>query len=152
MLLYFLYGLHFIICVAIIVIVLLQADKGSGLSGAFGGGGSYAKFGDDGGWNFMSKATTLVAVLFMSLSLGISIHTKHTYTAGVKAKAAENATDKSSEAMQKVLQQTVVEETKKDQKAVPAETTAPKPVTAPVKPITVPAPIKTPEPKIPGTK
>ena len=71
-----LYVLHFVVCIAIIVIVLLQADKGSGLAGAFGGGGSYAKFGDEGGFDFMGKLTTGVAVAFMILSLVISIYTK----------------------------------------------------------------------------
>ncbi|MCK5685030.1 preprotein translocase subunit SecG [bacterium] len=148
--LYFLYGLHFIVCVAIIIVVLLQADKGSGLSGAFGGGGSYAKFGDDGGWNFMSKATTFVAVLFMVLSLVISIHTKHTYNAGVKA-GITNTQEKPSDAMEKALQKTVVE-TQANDKAVQAGTTDPKPVTAPVKPVTAPAPVETPDPKGTGTK
>ncbi len=64
--------LHIIVCLALIVIVLMQADKGEGLSGAFGGGGSYALFGKRGATGFIAKATTAAAVIFMLTSFGLS--------------------------------------------------------------------------------
>jgi preprotein translocase subunit SecG len=64
---------HFIICIAMIVVVLLQADKGVGLSGAFGGGASQTIFGTGGGIGFLGKVTTGMAALFMLTSLGLYI-------------------------------------------------------------------------------
>lgn len=62
---------HFLICVALIVVVLLQADKGIGLSGAFGGGASHTIFGSGGSLGFLGKMTTGMAALFMLTSLGL---------------------------------------------------------------------------------
>jgi preprotein translocase subunit SecG len=57
---------HVIVCVALIVVVLLQSSKGEGLAGtAFSGGLSGAVFGGRGAAGFLSKATTVLAVVFM---------------------------------------------------------------------------------------
>lgn len=60
---------HVIICIALVLVVLLQSSKGEGLAGsAFGGGGSGlsgAVFGGRGAAPFLSKATTILAVVFM---------------------------------------------------------------------------------------
>ena len=58
---------HVIVCIALILVVLLQASKGEGLAGsAFGGGGfGGAVFGGRGAASFLSKATTVLAVVFM---------------------------------------------------------------------------------------
>jgi preprotein translocase subunit SecG len=73
MLVNLLYFLHFLITVGLIVVVLMQADKGSGLSGAFGGGASQTIFGSTGGIDFIGKITTTLAILFMITSLGLCI-------------------------------------------------------------------------------
>ena len=79
---------HILACVALIVIVLLQADKGEGLSGAFGGGGSYAVFGKKGATGFIAKMTTAAAVIFMLTSFGLTYFVAKGYgTANVGAKA-----------------------------------------------------------------
>ena len=58
---------HVIICIALVLVVLLQSSKGEGLAGsAFGGGGiSGAVFGGRGAATFLSKATSVLAVVFM---------------------------------------------------------------------------------------
>jgi preprotein translocase subunit SecG len=58
---------HVIVCVALILVVLMQSAKGEGLAGAtaFGGGVSSAVFGGRGAASFLSKATTVLAVIFM---------------------------------------------------------------------------------------
>ncbi len=60
---------HVLVCLALILVVLLQSSKGEGLAGsAFGGGGggiSGAVFGGRGAGTFLSKATTVLAVVFM---------------------------------------------------------------------------------------
>ena len=65
--------IHILVCVGLIVIVLLQADKGEGLAGAFGGGASSTVFGERGSGGFMSKLTTTMAVVFMITSLVIAV-------------------------------------------------------------------------------
>jgi preprotein translocase subunit SecG len=65
--------IHVVACIALIIIVLLQADKGEGLSGAFGGGGSYAVFGKRGATGFVAKVTTAAAVVFMLTSFGLTL-------------------------------------------------------------------------------
>jgi preprotein translocase subunit SecG len=59
---------HVIVCIALVMVVLLQSSKGEGLAGsAFGGGGgmSGAVFGGRGAASFLSRATTVLAVAFM---------------------------------------------------------------------------------------
>lgn len=65
---------HFTVCVLLVAVVLLQKSKGDGLSGAFGGGGALtASFGNRGAATMLSKATTVLAVLFMSTSFLLAI-------------------------------------------------------------------------------
>jgi len=65
---------HFIVCIGLVVVVLLQADKGEGLAGAFGGGSSNTIFGERGGGNVMTKITTGMAVIFMVTSLVLAVY------------------------------------------------------------------------------
>ena len=65
--------IHLVVCLALIVIVLFQADKGEGLAGAFGGGASATLFGERGAETQMSKMTTYLAVIFMITSLIIAV-------------------------------------------------------------------------------
>ncbi|MBA4368639.1 MAG: preprotein translocase subunit SecG, partial [Desulfobacterium sp.] len=57
--------LHVIVCLALIMIVLLQTGKGADMGAAFGGGSSQTLFGSTGASTFLSKATTVAAILFM---------------------------------------------------------------------------------------
>jgi preprotein translocase subunit SecG len=61
--------LHVIVCIALIMIVLLQTGKGADMGAAFGGGASQTLFGSTGASTFLSKATTAVAIVFMLTSL-----------------------------------------------------------------------------------
>lgn len=62
------------ICFGLIISVLLQSSKGEGLAGAFGGGGGGggAVFGGRGAASFLSRATTVFAVLFMTMAVLMS--------------------------------------------------------------------------------
>ncbi len=66
-------AVHFIVCFGLIVIVLLQANKGEGLAGAFGGGASSTIFGERGDGGIMAKFTTGAAIIFMITSLILSV-------------------------------------------------------------------------------
>lgn len=69
---YVLLTLHVIACILLILIVLLQAGRGGGLSGAFGMGDNQTLFGTRAG-DFLTKATTTVAIIFMAGSLVLAI-------------------------------------------------------------------------------
>jgi preprotein translocase subunit SecG len=73
MLIYLLVFLHIVVCVVLILVVLLQQGKGADWAGAFGGGGSQTVFGPRGAGNFLSKATTAAAIIFMLTSLTLTI-------------------------------------------------------------------------------
>ena len=60
---------HIVVCLMLIIVVLLQSGKSADLAGAFGGYGSQSSFGPRGGATFLSKMTTILAVLFMVLTL-----------------------------------------------------------------------------------
>jgi len=64
--------LHIVVCIALILIVLLQTGKGADMGAAFGGGSSQTLFGSTGASTFLSKATTGAAVLFMLTSLTLA--------------------------------------------------------------------------------
>ncbi len=61
--------IHIVICIALIMIVLLQTGKGADMGATFGGGSSQTLFGSTGASTFLTKATTIVAVAFMLTSL-----------------------------------------------------------------------------------
>ena len=62
---------HVILCIALIIIVLLQAGKGAEIGAAFGGA-SQTIFGSSGSGGFLSKLTTGCAIIFMITCLGLS--------------------------------------------------------------------------------
>ncbi len=70
---YLVLTLHVIACFFLIAVVLLQQGKGQDLASAFGGGGSQAAFGPRGSATVLSRATTILAGLFMVTSLTLSV-------------------------------------------------------------------------------
>jgi len=65
--------IHVLICVALILIVLLQAGRGGGLAGAFGAGTAQTIFGGRGAATFLSKATAWLAVGFMVMAILLAV-------------------------------------------------------------------------------
>ncbi len=64
---------HVMCCIALMAAILLQSGKGGGLAGTFGAGSSQTLFGGRGAATFLSRATTVLAVVFFltSLTLGL---------------------------------------------------------------------------------
>jgi preprotein translocase subunit SecG len=60
--------IHILVCFSLILIVLLQAGKGAEVGAAFGGS-SQTIFGSSGAMGFLTKLTTVAAVVFMITSL-----------------------------------------------------------------------------------
>jgi preprotein translocase subunit SecG len=74
--------LHVLACIGLIMIVLLQRGKGADLGAAFGGS-SQTVFGSRGAGGFLTKLTTIVAVLFMFTCLGLAYISAHRVQATV---------------------------------------------------------------------
>jgi preprotein translocase subunit SecG len=64
---------HIVVCLALILVVLLQVGKGQSIGAAFGGAGSSQTFfGSRGPATFLSRMTTISAALFMLTSLALA--------------------------------------------------------------------------------
>jgi preprotein translocase subunit SecG len=89
-------GIHVIACVALMVAILLQSGKGGGLAGAFGAGSSQTLFGGRGAATFLSRTTTILAVIFFTTSLTLGLSASR--TAGrAKSLIAEEAARRNRE-------------------------------------------------------
>ena len=64
--------LHVLVCIFLIAVVLLQRGKGAEIGAVFGSGASSTVFGSRGAGNFLTKLTTVSAVIFMLTSLSLS--------------------------------------------------------------------------------
>jgi preprotein translocase subunit SecG len=64
--------IHIIVCLFLIFIILVQSSKGAEMGAAFGGS-SQTLFGSRGAATFLSKLTTVAAILFMLTSLSLAI-------------------------------------------------------------------------------
>ncbi len=64
--------LHVMVCLILVVVVLLQRGKGAEIGAVFGGGASSTVFGSRGAGNFLTKLTSIAAVVFMATSLFLS--------------------------------------------------------------------------------
>ncbi len=83
MLLYYsIVTLHVLVCVILVLVVLLQSGKGADLAGAFGGGATQTAFGSRGPASFLSKMTTVAAIVFMLTSVSLSLMTTRASTGG----------------------------------------------------------------------
>ncbi len=71
--LYFVLGLHILVCVFLIFVVLLQQGRSADLAGAFGGQGSQTAFGPRAAANVLTRLTTWSAILFMLTSISLTV-------------------------------------------------------------------------------
>jgi preprotein translocase subunit SecG len=74
---YLIIFLHVVACLFLIGVVLLQQGKSQDLASAFGGGGTQTAFGPRGSANVLSRATTVLAGVFMVTSLALSMLRPH---------------------------------------------------------------------------
>ncbi len=70
---YLIIFVHVVACLFLIAVVLLQQGKGQDLASAFGGGGTQTAFGPRGSATVLSRATTILAGVFMVTSLALSL-------------------------------------------------------------------------------
>ena len=82
--------LHILVCFALVMIVLLQAGKGAEMGAAFGGA-SQTVFGSAGAMGFLSKLTTIAAVIFMITSLLLAFASTKRASSLIKDRPAPTA-------------------------------------------------------------
>jgi preprotein translocase subunit SecG len=64
--------IHVLVCIFLILVILLQAGKGGGMGGAFGGAGAQTVFGGRGAQTLLGKITSISAGIFMLTSLTLA--------------------------------------------------------------------------------
>ncbi|MDO8462396.1 MAG: preprotein translocase subunit SecG [Deltaproteobacteria bacterium] len=79
---------HFLVCVFLITVILLQAGKGADIGATFGAGGSQTMFGPRGAATLLSKLTAGAAVVFLCTSLWLAQMAKPTTSKSVLDKAS----------------------------------------------------------------
>jgi preprotein translocase subunit SecG len=82
--------IHVIVCFALVLIVLLQAGKGAEMGAAFGGA-SQTLFGSSGAMGFLTKLTTIAAIVFMITSLLLAFATTRQTSSIMTRPAAKSA-------------------------------------------------------------
>ena len=61
-----------LLSISLIVLILMQHGKGADAGAAFGSGASATVFGARGSGNFMTRATTMIAILFFIVCLALA--------------------------------------------------------------------------------
>jgi len=67
----FLLAIHVIAAFFLIIVILLQQTRGTGLASVFGGGGS-SMFGGRGAAPFLTKATVILGTIFVITSISLT--------------------------------------------------------------------------------
>ena len=70
---YLLVALYVLVCLFLLVSILLQQGRAGDIASAFGGSSSQTVFGARSGATMLTRATTVLAVLFMLGSIGLAI-------------------------------------------------------------------------------
>jgi preprotein translocase subunit SecG len=66
-----------LLSISLIVLILMQHGKGADAGAAFGSGASATVFGARGSGNFLSRATTVIAILFFVVCLSLAYISSH---------------------------------------------------------------------------
>jgi len=107
---------YLIVALCLIGLVLIQQGKGADMGASFGAGSSATIFGSSGSGNFLTKATTWLAIAFFAISLLLGNLTANRI----------KATDEWNNL------QTPTEQTIPGESAIPSESVEPKNVDVPV--------------------
>ena len=66
-------ALYVVVCLLLVAVVLMQQGKGGDIAAAFGGSGSQTAFGARAGATVLTRATTVMGVLFMVGAMTLAI-------------------------------------------------------------------------------
>ena len=61
-----------VVVIALVALVMMQQGRGADAGASFGTGASQTVFGSSGSGNFLSRATTILAIVFFVVSLGLA--------------------------------------------------------------------------------
>lgn len=86
---------HVVIAVALVGLVLIQQGKGADAGAAFGGGASQTVFGSQGSGSFLTRLTTILAIVFFVTSFSLAVFAKQ--RAEVAGEAGIPVVEESSE-------------------------------------------------------
>src|SRR5579862_9815554 len=75
-------GIHVVICLALIIVILLQQGKGAEIGAVFGGS-SQTVFGASGAGNALTKATWALAIIFFSTSIFLALASSRRVTGSI---------------------------------------------------------------------
>lgn len=67
---------HVVIAVALVGLILIQQGKGADAGAAFGGGASQTVFGSQGSGSFLTRVTSILALVFFVTSFSLAIFAK----------------------------------------------------------------------------
>ena len=73
MLYYFIATFYVLTCMVLMLVILLQQGKGGDIANAFGGGSSQAVFGARSGATLLTRATSVLAALFVLGALTLTV-------------------------------------------------------------------------------
>ncbi|MCP3674318.1 MAG: preprotein translocase subunit SecG [Gammaproteobacteria bacterium] len=62
---------YLVVAVALVGFILVQQGKGAGMGASFGSGASGTVFGAGGSGNFLTKTTTILAIVFFGVALAL---------------------------------------------------------------------------------
>ncbi|WP_336365854.1 preprotein translocase subunit SecG [Marinobacter sp. C2H3] len=67
---------HVVVAVGLVGLVLIQQGKGADAGAAFGGGASQTVFGSQGSGSFLTRVTTVLAIVFFVTSFSLAVFAK----------------------------------------------------------------------------
>jgi len=109
--------LHVLASLVLILVVLLQSGKAGDLASTFGSTGTQTAFGARGAATFLTKATTVSAVLFMFTSLSLAV----LYTRGTSQSVIETVELPEAAPVESTSEEPTAEESTTESPAVPVE-------------------------------
>ena len=115
-------GIHVLICVGLIIVVLLQTGKGSGMASVFGGGGGGSLMGGKGFGGILAKATAGLAIAFMLMSITLTLIPRGTKQRSVREGLSPVPSANQSEQGGAPAQGTMPDDFPSDGATQPAET------------------------------
>ncbi|MGC8658926.1 MAG: preprotein translocase subunit SecG [Desulfomonilaceae bacterium] len=101
---------HVIVCIALILIILLQTGKGADIGAVFGGGSSQTVFGSTGAATFLSKFTIGAAVIFMITSIVLTYYSGRVSTIDERSLMTEQKLPVGTQSMPASQKQTPAKE------------------------------------------
>ena len=75
-------SIHIILSIVLVILILVQHGKGADAGAAFGSGASSTVFGARGSATFLTKITTIIALIFFITSLSLSYFASNKHSKG----------------------------------------------------------------------